>query len=62
MITNNLIDIEEQFAKINPKVVAKEMEPRMLGLTRQIFEEAISQEVPMWKLLSAKQKEVRKQV
>jgi uncharacterized membrane protein YheB (UPF0754 family) len=58
MIINNLIDVEEQFAKINPKVVAKEMEPRMLGLTRQIFEEAISQEVPMWKLLSAKQKDL----
>ena len=58
MITKNLIDIEEQFAKINPKVVAKEMEPRMLGLTRQIFEEAISQEVPLWKLLTAKQKDL----
>lgn len=57
MITTKLIDIESQFARINPKVVAKEMEPRMLDLTRKIFEEAMSQEVPMWKLLTAKQKD-----
>jgi len=57
MITTKLIDIESQFGRINPKVVAKEMEPRMLDLTRKIFEEAMSQEVPMWKLLSAKQKD-----
>jgi uncharacterized membrane protein YheB (UPF0754 family) len=58
MITSKLIDIEETFARINPKVVAKEMEPRMLELTRQIFEEALSKEVPMWKLLTAKQKDL----
>jgi uncharacterized membrane protein YheB (UPF0754 family) len=58
MITTKLIDIEDQFSKINPKVVAKEMEPRMLDLTRQIFEEAMSQEIPMWKLLTAKQKDI----
>ncbi len=58
LITTKLIDIEDQFAKINPKVVAKEMEPRMLDLTRQIFEEAMSTEIPMWKLLTAKQKDI----
>lgn len=57
LITTKLIDIEDQFSKINPRVVAKEMEPRMLDLTRQIFEEALSQEIPMWKLLSGKQKD-----
>lgn len=57
MITGKLIDVEEQFARINPKVVAKEMEPRMLDLTREIMEEAMSKEVPLWKLLGKKQKE-----
>lgn len=57
MITGKLIDVEEQFARINPKVVAKEMEPRMLDLTREIMEEAMSQEVPLWKLLGKRQKE-----
>jgi hypothetical protein len=52
MITTKLIDVGEQFSKINPKIVAKEMEPRMLDLTRNIFEEALSTEVPLWKLLS----------
>jgi len=58
MITTKLIDVGEQFAKINPKIVAKEMEPRMLDLTRNIFEEALSQEVPVWKILTEKQKDV----
>ncbi len=58
MITGKLIDVEEQFARINPKVVAKEMEPRMLDLTREIMEEAMSQEVPLWRLLGQKQKEL----
>jgi uncharacterized membrane protein YheB (UPF0754 family) len=58
MITGKLIDVEEQFARINPKVVAKEMEPRMLDLTREIMEEAMNQEVPLWKLLGKKQKEI----
>ncbi len=58
LITGKLIDIEEQFARINPKVVAKEMEPRMMDLTRQIIDEAMSQEVPVWKLLGDRQKEM----
>lgn len=58
MITTKLIDVGEQFSKINPKIVAKEMEPRMLDLTRNIFEEALATEVPMWKLLSEKQKDI----
>jgi uncharacterized membrane protein YheB (UPF0754 family) len=58
MITTNLIDVQTQFGLINPKIVAKEMEPRMLDLTRKIFEEALSAEVPVWKLLTEKQKDL----
>jgi uncharacterized membrane protein YheB (UPF0754 family) len=58
MITTKLIDIEDQFALINPKVVAKEMEPRMMDLAREIIDESMSQEVPLWKLLGERQKEV----
>lgn len=58
LITGKLIDIEEQFSRINPKVVAKEMEPRMNDLAREIIDEAMSKEVPVWKLLGNKQKEM----
>lgn len=58
LITSKLIDIEEQFARINPKVVAKEMEPRMMDLSREIIDESMSMEVPFWKLLGEKQKEI----
>ena len=58
LITTKLIDIEDQFARINPKVVAKEMEPRMMDLAREIIDESMSQEVPLWKLLGERQKEV----
>ncbi|MCP4438359.1 MAG: DUF445 domain-containing protein [Aureispira sp.] len=57
MITSKLIDVEEQFARINPKVVAKEMEPSMLRLARQITNDVMSKHVPVWKLLSNKRKE-----
>jgi uncharacterized membrane protein YheB (UPF0754 family) len=57
MITSKLIDVEEQFAKINPKVVAKEMEAVMLPLCRRIIDETMTQELPLWKMLSDKRKE-----
>ncbi|WCL81665.1 DUF445 family protein [Saprospira sp. CCB-QB6] len=56
MITDKLIDVEEQFDRINPRVIAKEMEPRMLDLTREIINEAMREELPLWKLLPEKQK------
>jgi uncharacterized membrane protein YheB (UPF0754 family) len=58
MITSQLIDVEEQFARINPKVIAKEMAPHLVPLTRRIISETVAQEVPLWKLLSEKRKEL----
>jgi len=57
MITTKLIDIEEQFGKINPKIVAKEMEPSVLRLSRQVTDEVMTKHVPVWKLLPKKTKE-----
>lgn len=57
LITSKLIDIQEQFARIDPKVVAKEMEPSMLRLARQITNEIASKHVPLWKLLPQRRKE-----
>lgn len=57
LITSKLIDVEEQFARINPRIVAKEMTPHLLPLMHRIIDETMSQEVPMWKLFSDKRKE-----
>ncbi len=57
MITTKLIDIEEQFGRINPKIVAQEMESSMLRLARQVTDEVMTKHVPMWKLLPHKTKE-----
>ena len=57
LITAKLIDVEEQFAKINPQMVAKEMEAAILPLTRQIIDETMQESLPLWKILSQKRKE-----
>jgi uncharacterized membrane protein YheB (UPF0754 family) len=57
LITTKLIDIEEQFAKLNPKVVAKEMSPHLRPLMRQIIDETLSESVPLWKMYSDARKE-----
>lgn len=57
MITSKLIDVEEQFALINPKIVAKELEPSMLRLARQVTDEVMTKYVPLWKILPTKTKE-----
>jgi len=57
MITTKLIDVEDQFAKINPAIVAKEMEPSILRLAREVTNEVMTKHVPMWKLLPNTQKE-----
>lgn len=58
MITTKLIDVEKQFARIDPRVVAQEMEPSIMRLAREITEEVLSKHVPVWKLLPQKQKEL----
>jgi uncharacterized membrane protein YheB (UPF0754 family) len=57
MITSKLIDIEEQFGRINPKIVAKELEPSMLRLARQVTDEVMTKHVPVWKIVPQKTKE-----
>lgn len=57
MITSKLIDIEEQFGRINPKIVAKELEPSMLRLARQVTDEVMTKHVPAWKIVPLKTKE-----
>ena len=57
MITTKLIDIEEQFGRINPKIVAKEMGGSVLRLARQVTDEVMTKHVPMWKLLPTRTKE-----
>ncbi len=57
LITSKLIDVEEQFARLNPKAVAKEMTPHLVPLLRQAVDEALSQHVPLWKLYSESRKE-----
>lgn len=57
LITTKLIDIEEQFTKLSPKVVAKEMAPHLTPLMRQIIDETLTELVPLWKLYSESRKE-----
>ncbi len=57
MITTKLIDVEDQFARINPAIVAKEMESSILRLAREITNDVMSKHVPLWKLIPNKQKE-----
>ncbi len=57
MITTKLIDVEDQFSKINPAIVAKEMESSILRLAREITNEVMTEHVPLWKVLSNKQRE-----
>lgn len=57
MITTKLIDVEMQFSRLNPVMVAKEMSPHLRALCRQVIDETMTQELPFWKLLSDKRKE-----
>jgi uncharacterized membrane protein YheB (UPF0754 family) len=57
LITTKLIDIEQQFAKLNPKMVAKEMSPHLIPQMRQIIDEALAAHVPLWKLYSEARRE-----
>lgn len=57
LITTKLIDVEEQFARLQPKAIAKEMTPHLIPLLRQTVDEALSKHVPLWKLYSESRKE-----
>ncbi len=57
MITNKLIDVEDQFGRIEPAVVARQMGPHILRLAREVTDEVMTANVPMWKLFPKQRKE-----
>jgi uncharacterized membrane protein YheB (UPF0754 family) len=58
LITSKLIDIKEQFSKIDPKIVAEEMGPKMEELTKNIIEEAMQKNLTLaWSLFPKQRKE-----
>lgn len=57
LITTKLIDIKDQFDKINPKAVAQDMSPALSLLMRNSLDKTLSEEIPLWKLYSLQRKE-----
>ena len=57
MITTKLIDVEDQFGRIEPAVVAAQMGPSILRLAREVTDEVMTEHVPLWKLLPQPRKE-----
>jgi uncharacterized membrane protein YheB (UPF0754 family) len=58
LMLGKLIDVRKQFAQIDPKIVADEMAPKMQALSRQIIDEAMTENMPLvWKRLSDRRKE-----
>lgn len=57
LITTKLIDIEDQFDRIDPKVITKQITPKLKVITIQIIDEAMEKELPLlWKLLPQERK------
>lgn len=58
LMTGKLIDIKEQFSKIRPEIVVKEMESQLDILAHDILNETLKEEFPLiWNNLSDKRKE-----
>lgn len=58
MMLGKLIDLQEQFAQIDPEIVADEMTPRLEALSRQIIDEAMTEHMPLvWHQLSQRRRE-----
>lgn len=58
LMTGKLIDIKEQFSKIRPEIVVKEMESQLEILAHDILNETLEEEFPLlWNNLSKKRKE-----
>lgn len=58
LMLGKLIDVRKQFAQIDPQIVAEEMTPRMESLSRQIIDEAMTENMPLvWKNLPQRRKE-----
>lgn len=48
--TSKLLNLEDEFAKINPKEIAEEMKPAIDRLSREIIEEVMKAQLPLiWK-------------
>jgi uncharacterized membrane protein YheB (UPF0754 family) len=57
LMTGKLIDIKEQFARIDPKIVAEQMKPRLDKLAHDIVNETMEEEFPLlWNTFSDKRK------
>ncbi len=57
MITTKLIDVEDQFSRIDPVIIAQQMGPNILRLARDITDEVMTAHVPLWKLMPKQRKE-----
>lgn len=52
LLTSKLVDVKEQFGKIDPEIVSKEMQPTVARLSKNIINEAMSSQIPLiWKVL-----------
>lgn len=59
MIVGKLIDIRQQFARLDPEIVSREMGPSLERLSRKITHEILASKFPIiWKLLPSKRKEM----
>lgn len=57
LLTSKLVSVEEEFGKIDPSIVAKEMEPTLHRLSKKIINEAMTEQIPlMWKVLPERRK------
>jgi len=58
MMLGKLIDLKEQFAQVDPEIVADEMSPQLEGLSRKIINEAMEEQMPLvWKNLPQRRKD-----
>jgi uncharacterized membrane protein YheB (UPF0754 family) len=58
LMTGKLIDIKEQFSKIRPDIISKQMAPQLNKLAHDILSETLEEEFPLiWNNLSNKRKE-----
>lgn len=58
LVTSRLMDLEVLFEQLDPKAIAKEMEPEMESLARNSVNQSMEKQVPMlWAVLPKKKKE-----
>jgi uncharacterized membrane protein YheB (UPF0754 family) len=58
LVTTKLISVEEQFDKLDPNEIAKEMEPQLNVLSKSIIETAMKSDLPLvWNLMPERQKQ-----